>query len=284
MASLKAEHPELSLSSLLEASGLARSTFFYHQARLALPDPDAELKDAIRSAFSQAHGRYGHRRIHAVLMRRGWAVAKKTVLKLMRALGLFCKVRRRRPHLSWKGQVGNVAPNHLNREFSADAPNQKWVTDITEFAVGNQKVYLSPILDLFDRSIVAHAMATSPSLALTLRPLRKALQVVPTSKDLLVHSDQGVQYQSRAWQTALASVGAKQSMSRKGNCYDNSVMENFFGQLKTEMFHGTTFTSPAELTKPINDYIHWYNTERISTTRKGLSPVQYRAQTLTPRI
>jgi putative transposase len=123
IATLKADHP---LAVLLEVAGLARSTFFYHQARLTRPDPQAELKTAITEVFEQAHGRYGHRRIHIVLARQGRRVAKKTVLKLMNALGLVCKVRRPRRYRSWLGQTGMTAENVLNREFGASAPDTKW--------------------------------------------------------------------------------------------------------------------------------------------------------------
>jgi putative transposase len=141
VAALKAQFP---LQMLLDIADLARSTFFYHHAKRDQPDPLADLKAAIGDAFSAAHGRYGHRRVHTVLTRQGWQVAKKTVLKLMRTLDLICKVRRRRSYNSFKGEIGIVADNVLARDFTATAPNQKWVTDVTEFRVADRKVYLSP--------------------------------------------------------------------------------------------------------------------------------------------
>jgi putative transposase len=277
VASLKADHP---LGVLLEVAGLARSTYFYHQARLERPDPRAELKAAVRDAFEQAHGRYGHRRVHAVLAREGWRVAKKTVLALMRALGLACRVRRKRRYSSWRGEVGQIAPNTLDRDFTASGPNQKWVTDVTEFRVGSRKVYLSPVIDLFDRSVVAHSSALSPSLELTNGSLEKALATRSPDQTPLVHSDQGFQYQHPSWRRLLRSANATQSMSRKATCLDNAVAENFFGHLKEELFHHNSFASTDELTTAIDEYIHWWNTERISTKLKGLSPAQYRAQAL----
>lgn len=275
--SLKAHYP---LPVLLAVAGLARSTFFYHQAKLARPDPAAGLKSAIRAAFLAAKGRYGHRRIHAVLTGQGWAVAKKTVLKLMRALGLVCKVRRRRRYSSYAGRVGTCAPNTLGRDFTATGPNQKWVTDVTEFRIGDRRIYLSPVIDLFDRSVVAHRCGTSPSLELTNGSLEQALATLAPDQTPLVHSDQGFQYQHSSWRHLLNAAGAIPSMSRKATCLDNAVAENFFGHLKEEMFHHDTFTSAEELTTAIDDYICWWNTERISIKRKGLSPVQYRAQAL----
>jgi len=277
LIALKADFP---LPMLLQISGLARSTFFYHQARFQAPDPQKELKTAVTEIFKENHGRYGHRRIHTELLKQGWTVAKKTVMKLMRLLGLVCKVRRRKRYNSYQGDQGTIAPNLLNRQFNADTPNQKWVTDVTEFSVGDRKLYLSPVMDLFDRQIIAHSISTSPNLELTNTSLREALGCLQPGQAPLVHSDQGFQYQHISWRALLEDTGAVQSMSRKGNCHDNAVMENFFGHLKEELFHHVRFLNIDALETALNDYIHWYNTKRISTKLKGLSPVQYRAQAL----
>lgn len=274
---LKADFP---LPVLLKVTGLARSTFFYHQARLLAPDPRQQLKTAIAEVFTANHGRYGHRRIHAVLTRQGWSVAKKTVLKLMRSLRLACQVRRKKRYSSYRGEQGRIAANVLDRDFAADAPNQKWVTDVTEFSVGDRKLYLSPVMDLFDRQVISYSVGLSPNLELTNTSLRQALTMLEDGQKPLVHSDQGFQYQHASWRRLLQDVGANQSMSRKGNCYDNAVIENFFGHLKEELFHRVRFISTDALTTALHDYIHWYNTTRISTKLEGLSPVQYRAQTL----
>jgi putative transposase len=164
LIALKADFP---LPVLRQVSGLARSTFFYHQSRLQAPDPREALKTAVTEVFTTNHGRYGHRRVHTELLKQGWTPAKKTVLKLMRTLGLACKVRRRRRYNSYQGEQGAVAPNLLNREFNATAPNQKWVTDVAEFSVGDRKLYFSPVMDLFDRQIIAHSISTSPNFTLT---------------------------------------------------------------------------------------------------------------------
>jgi putative transposase len=275
--SLKASYP---LSLLLEAAEIPRSTFFYRQAALSRAAPQAELREKIREIFTQAKARYGHRRIHAILARQGWHVAKKTVLKLMRAESLFCKVRSRRRFTSYKGQVGKVAENHLKREFSATAPNTKWATDVTEFKVADRKVYLSPVLDLFDRSIISYAVSESPNTAFTNSSLRDAISSLAPGEAPLVHSDQGFQYQHATWQRLLNDAGMTQSMSRKGNCLDNSVMENFFGHLKEEMFHHDEHANAEAFVTELEDYIRWYNYERISLTLECLSPMEYRAQAL----
>lgn len=277
VVALKAEHP---LDVLLDVAGLARSTFFYHQGRLALPDPKAGLKTAIQDAVKEAKGRYGYRRIHGELVKSGWRVAKKTVLKLMRQLGILSYVRRRRRYNSFKGEAGQVAPNLLDRDFDAEEPNEKWVTDVTEFRVGEFKVYLSPIMDLFDRSIVAYTWGTSPALQLTNTSLQEALSTLRPGEHPLVHSDQGFQYQHVSWRNLLAGAGVTQSMSRKGTCLDNAVIEGFFGHLKEEMFHHTRYTTVEAFTAELDDYIHWYNNVRTHSRLEGLSPVEYRTQAL----
>lgn len=276
VVSLKAEHR---LDLLLQVAGLARSTFFYHQAKMDEPDPRAELKAAVTAAFTAAEGRYGHRRVHRELIKTGRQVAKKTVLKLMRQLGLNCRVRRKK-YLSYRGEVGHIAPNLLDRDFTARAPNQKWVTDVTEFRVGEEKLYLSPVMDLFDRQIIAYSIGTSPNLQLANSSLRKAISTLDRAQRPLVHSDQGFQYQHRSWRLLLKNAGATQSMSRKGNCFDNAVIESFFGHLKEECFHHIRYLSIDALETALHDYIRWYNNDRTSSTLKGLSPVQYRTQAL----
>lgn len=261
-------------------AGLARSTFFYHQARLRAPDPQAELKAAITRIFTGNRSRYGHRRVHLTLVAAGWRVAKKTVLKLMRQLGLRCPSRRKRRYVSYQGEIGRTAPNLLERQFTADAPNRKWVTDVTEFRVGESKLYLSPVMDLFNRQIIAHSISRSPNMMLTHDSLRTALATLGEGETPLVHSDQGFQYQHVSWRNLLAGAGATQSMSRKGNCYDNAVMENFFGHLKEEAFNHVRYLTLDALQRAIEDYITWYNNDRISEKLKGLSPVQYRTQAL----
>lgn len=277
MIALKAEHR---LEVLLDVAGLPRSTYFYHQARLLAPDPQADLKAAVTEIFKKSHARYGHRRVHIELVQNGWTVAKKTVLKLMRLLRLVCKVRRKKRYNSYQGEQGVVAPNLLKRKFEADAPNEKWVTDVTKFSVGDRKLYLSPVMDLFDRQIISYAIGISPNLELTNSSLRGALATLEGGQRPLVHSDQGFQYQHPSWRALLQDAGAVQSMSRRANCYDNSVMENFFGHLKEELFHRVLFNSADALASALHEYIHWYNNERISIRLQGLSPAQYRAQVL----
>lgn len=279
MQAVQALKATYTLTLLLDVAGLARSTYAYHvhPARQARPDPQAGRDDAIRAAFTQASGRYGHRRVHRELRKNGWRVAKKTVLARMRALGLVCQVRRRKRTSSWQGLVGATAPNLLNRTFTASAPNQTWVSDVTEFRIGEEKCYLSPVMDLFDRQIIAYTLGRAPNLELATSALRQALATLPPGTQPLVHTDQGFQYQHRAWRRLLTEAGATASMSRKGNCLDNAVIESFFGHLKAELFASARFPSIAALEPALHEYIRWYNHERTSATLNGQSPVQYRA-------
>lgn len=203
----------------------------------------------------------------------------KVVQRLMRELGLKSLVRVKK-YQSYGGAVGTIAPDLLQRQFEADQPNQKWVTDVTEFKVNSQKLYLSTVMDLSNREIVAWQMARRPVLQLVTDMLEKALAQLKPSEKPLLHSDQGWHYQHARYRKMLADRGMVQSMSRKGNCLDNAAMESFFGILKSEFFHLNRFDNIEQLEAGIEEYIHYYNHERIKLTLNGLSPVQYRTQVL----
>ncbi len=203
----------------------------------------------------------------------------KRVQRLMAHLGLKSKVRPKR-YKSYKGGVGRIAPNLLERDFNADKPNQKWVTDVTEFKVDGQKVYLSPVIDLFNQEVVSYEVRKSVTLPLVTDMIKSAIKKLKKYEKPIVHSDQGWQYQNKAYQNHLKKKGLSQSMSRKGNCLDNAVAENFFGILKTEMYHNEEFKNADELIENIKEYIDYYNNERIKLKLKGLSPIAYRNQAL----
>ena len=197
----------------------------------------------------------------------------------MQVLNLTSCIRRKR-YSSYKGRYGKAAGNILNRQFAASGPNQKWVTDVTEFNIGGEKLYLSPVLDLYNGEIIAYQMAQRPHLSMVDDMLSKALLTLNQGEHPLLHSDQGWQYQMAHYQRRLEKAGLKQSMSRKGNCLDNAVIESFFGTLKSECFYPEKHGSIAELRTAIDEYIHYYNHERIKQKLKGLSPVEYRTQAL----
>jgi len=206
-------------------------------------------------------------------------VNHKTVQRLMVELSLRSLIRVKK-YRSWKGETGKAAPNILNRNFCASKSNEKWVTDVTEFSLQGKKLYLSPVLDLFNREIISYSLSERPVMDMVNTMLSDALSVLSPEESPLLHSDQGWQYRMAGYQEKLKAKGVVQSMSRKGNCLDNAVIENFFGTLKSECFYPGQFCSIEELKPAIQDYIHYYNNERISLKLKGLSPVEYRTQAL----
>lgn len=191
----------------------------------------------------------------------------------MRQLQLKSCIRRKK-YCSFKGTASGVAPNLLQRQFRAERPNQKWVTDVTEFQVAGQKLYLSPILDLYNGEIVSYQMAYRPALEMVPGMLKTAFNRLKPDERPLLHTDQGWQYQMSAYRGLLDEWRITQSMSRRGNCLDNAVMESFFGTLKSECYRLQEFNSIDQLKIELDKYIHYYNHERIRIKLKGLSPVQ----------
>ena len=200
------------------------------------------VKAEITAIYHENKGRYGYRRITAELHKRNFLLNHKTVQRLMKELGLVCRVRMKK-YRSYKGEVGKIAPNLLNRDFRAEKPNQKWVTDVTEFSLFGEKLYLSPILDLCSSDLVSYTISDRPVLSMVTTMLNEAFAKIPDGTNLILHSDQGWQYQHKQYQRMLREKGIRQSMSRKGNCLDNAVMENFFGLLKTELLYLQDFDS-----------------------------------------
>jgi putative transposase len=258
---------------------MSRSTFYYWSKALQRPDKYQQEKKAIAEIYHQHKGRYGYRRITSMMRRHGHLINHKTVQRLMQQLGLKSLVRIKR-YKSYRGNVGKITPNLLQRQFKADRLNEKWVTDVTEFKVADQKLYLSTILDLYNGEIIAYQIEGRPVYGLVREMLTKAFARLKDTDKPMLHSDQGWHYQMKTYQDALEQRGIRQSMSRKGNCLDNAVMENFFGLLKTELYYLEKFESAEQLKSALEEYIHYYNHERIKLKLKGLSPVEYRTQPL----
>jgi len=228
----------------------------------------------------QSYRAYGYRRVQSVLAtKHGISLSGKTVLKLMKQEDRECKVRRRK-YRSYKGEAGLAAPNILERNFRAESPNQKWATDVTEFKILGQKQYFSPVLDLFNGEVMSYDIRSSPALPLINTMLERATQRLKPGQSPILHSDQGWQYRHHSYQRSLKTNGITQSMSRKGNCLDNAVAENFFGHFKEEFVRPGQFTSLSHFKSELAKYIHWFNHERIQLKLKGLSPVEYRTQSL----
>ena len=236
-------------------------------------------KAEITAIYHENKGRYGYRRITEELRNRKIYLNHKTVQRLMKQLGLVCRVRMKK-YRSYKGDIGKIAPNLLQRNFHADKPNQKWVTDVTEFGLFGEKLYLSPILDLCSSDLVSYTISDRPVLSMVTSMLEKAFEQIPERTNLILHSDQGWQYQHRKYQRMLKEKGIQQSMSRKGNCLDNAVIENFFGLLKSELLYLQEFKSMEHFKSELIEYLDYYNNKRIKAKLKGLPPALHRQQAL----
>lgn len=258
---------------------MPRSTYYYHVKQVQKPDKYAAVKENIKAIYHENQGRYGYRRITMELHNCGYQVNHKTVQRLMKTLHLKCMVRIKK-YRSYNGEVGKIAPNILKRDFNTTAPNHKWTTDITEFALFGTKLYLSPILDMYNGEIISYEISDKPVLGQVLRMLDNAFAKIPDNTNLTFHSDQGWQYQHKTYRKHLKNKGIRQGMSRKGNCLDNAIMENFFGLLKSELLYLQKFDSMEEFRVELEKYIDYYNNKRIKAKLKGLSPLQYRLQSL----
>ena len=246
---------------------------------MRVPDKYKEVKAEIIKIYYENKGRYGYRRITTEVHNHGFSINHKTVQRLMKELGLVCRVRIKK-YRSYKGEVGKIASNLLNRNFYAEKPTQKWVTDVTEFSLFGQKMYLSPILDLHNGYLVSYTISDRPVLGMITSMLEKAFETIPDGTGLILHSDQGWQYQHKQYQRMLRRKGIRQSMSRKGNCLDNAVMENFFGLLKSELLYLQEFRSLDHFKQELVDYLDYYNNRRIKAKLKGLPPALHRQQAL----
>ena len=266
------------LKYLLKAMGMSKSTYYYEISKVdAVEMRNQELMDEIKDIFEHHKHRYGVRRIHRELVNRGRNVNHKRVQRLMHNMGLMGKRPKEKYH-SYRGETGRVADNIINRDFSTDAPLQKWTTDVSQFNFSWGKCYLSPILDMNSNEIISYDLSLSPNLEQIQRMLNNAFAQFPSVKGLIFHSDQGWQYQHEYFRKTLKEHGIIQSMSRKGNCIDNCIMETFFGRLKNEMYYGyeKDYDSFEAFSKAIEEYISYYNNERIQKKTKWMPPVKYR--------
>ena len=290
------------LKALLNYTKLAKSTYYDALKKLSREDKYKGLKTLIHNICNKNHGRYGYRRVTMQLHKQGIKINHKVVMRLMKEENLTCKVRAKK-YKSYRGQEGKIAKNILNRNFKAEKPNEKWATDVTEFALCNEKIYLSPIIDLYNGEIISYKISKRPILKQVLDMVEDATRKIKETKGIILHSDQGWQYQNKRYQKLLKETkgiilhsdqgwqyqnkkyqkllkekGIIQSMSRKGNCLDNAVIENFFGLLKSELFYLKKFKSVEDFIKELKFYIKYYNTKRIKIKLKGLSPVEYRTK------
>ena len=271
----------------MEYFNLAKSTYMYWQQRLDRPNKDEQVEKKILETRKD-NPNYGYRRITATLRKQGLLINKKKVQRLVQKLKLQVTSfsRKTRKYSSYKGTIGKVADNKINRKFKVERPYTQISTDTTEFKYlekeknGNyqvKKLYLNPYLDMYNGEIISYEISKQPTLKPILKALDKAIEITSANKkERIFHSDQGWAYQVKQYTSKLEAEGITQSMSRKGNCLDNSPMENFFGILKQEIYYGKKFYSYEELKETIEEYIEYYNNDRIKEKLGYLSPVEYR--------
>ena len=242
------------------------------------PDKYSHIRKKIIELFNENRKCYGYRRIHRELKRLGTTISEKIVRDIMKSENLLVMSKRQKKYSSYKGEITPEVENVINRDFHAEKPNQKWLTDITEFAIPSGKVYLSPIIDCFDGMVVKWNIGTTPDSILVNKMLEDAIGTLSTSEHPLVHTDRGCHYRWPGWIKRMEAAELTRSMSKKGCSPDNAACEGFFGRLKNEMFYGRSWigVSMDDFINEINDYITWYNTKRIKQSLGYMSPVEYR--------
>lgn len=267
-----------SLPLLLQKLRLSKSSYFYQQKQMKSPDKYTGLRTRVFELFVETSERYGYRRIHALLAKEGICISEKIVRKIMSECGLKVKTKRRNKYSSYKGEITPAVPNVIERNFHADAPNQKWLTDITEFAIPAGKVYLSPIVDCFDGMLPAWKISTTPDACLVNSMLDTAIRSLSDNEHPLIHTDRGCHYRWPGWISRMGNAGLQRSMSRKGCSPDNSACEGFFGRLKNEMFYNRSWSGVTikQFIAILNEYLSWYNETRIKTSLGNMSPLEYR--------
>ena len=257
---------------------ISRSSYYYQEKAIQAEDKYRDIRIKICELFRNNYDAFGYRKIYALLKREGITLSEKVVRRIMRDEGLIVKVHRRRKYNSYKGELSPAVENLINRDFHADKPNQKWLTDITEFSIEAGKVYLSPIIDCLDGMPVSWTVGTSPNAKLANTMLKQAIKTLKPGEHPIVHSDRGCHYRWPEWIKIMEEAKLTRSMSKKGCSPDNSACEGFFGHLKIEMFYGRNWSNSTldDLIQAINKYMIWYRTSRIKSTLGGLSPLEYR--------
>ena len=267
------------LSKLLIISGLSRSTYYYELQKQELDSKNVDIIQNIKDIFDKHKGNYGVRRIYHEFLNMGIKINHKKVQRIMHKYHLSAKKHPQRYH-SYQGHVGAVADNILKRNFVATEPNSKWTTDVSQFSFNWGKCYLSPIMDMYNNEIVGYDLLRNANYEQIERMLLSARIDSKNLTKLTMHSDQGWQYQNPRFVKTLKEHGITQSMSRKGNCMDNSIMESFFGIMKNEMFYGheSEYKNFEQFKEVVGEYIWYYNNVRIKKKSGWMSPVQYRIQ------
>lgn len=267
-----------SLPALCQKLDLAKSSYYYQEKAIHAEDKYLELRKRIIQLFRDNRNTFGYRKIHTLLRKSGIIVSEKVVRRIMKQESLIVRQRYKHKYNSYKGEITPAVENVINRDFHADKPNQKWLTDITEFSIKAGKVYLSPIIDCLDGMPVKWTIGTSPNAKLANTMLKEAIATLAPNEKPIVHSDRGCHYRWPEWIGIMTEAGLTRSMSKKGCSPDNSACEGFFGHLKTEMFYGRSWDdySIDDFIQEIDSYMHWYCKDRIKSTLGGFSPLDYR--------
>lgn len=267
-----------SLKELLAVFKMAKSSYCYQEAAMRAPDKYADLRPQIHEAFDESRKTYGYRRIHSVLKSNNTKVSEKVIRNLMKEENLVVYTKKKRKYNSYKGEITPAVENVIDRDFHADLPNEKWLTDITEFHIPDGKIYLSPVIDCFDGLPVSWTIGVSPDSELANTMLDCAISTLKPDEHPVVHSDRGCHYRWPGWIERMEAAGLIRSMSKKGCSPDNSACEGFFGRVKNEMFYNNTWdnVSVDEFIDILDNYLHWYAEKRIKMSLGGMSPIQYR--------
>ena len=275
---IDAVEDKYSLHQLLKCLCMAKSSYYYQRAVMKQSDKYAEIRIRIKIIFQENRNCYGYRRIHGELKKIGITVSEKIVRRIMKEEHLTVPTKRMKKYSSYKGEITPEVDNIINRDFHAEQPNTKWLTDITEFAIPAGKVYLSPVIDCFDGMVVKWNIGTTPDSILVNKMLEDAIGTLLPSEHPLVHTDRGCHYRWTGWIERMQAAGLTCSMSKKGCSPDNAACEGFFGRLKNEMFYGRSWVgvSMDDFINEINSYIEWYNTKRIKQSLGYMSPAEYR--------
>jgi putative transposase len=271
--------PAHAVKELLAALDLARSSYFYHRGQIRLGDRYVDMRRTLAEIFQRNRRCYGYRRMHASLRRMCICLSEKVVRRLMKQESLIAATPKRRRYRSYLGEISPAPENLINRNFRSAAPNQKWLTDITEFQIPAGKVYLSPIIDCFDGLVVSWSLGTTPDAELVNTMLDSAIETVASGPDRpIVHSDRGAHYRWPGWLSRTDGARLIRSMSRKACSPDNAACEGFFGRLKNELFYPGSWqvTTIESFIAEVDSYIRWYNEERIKISLGSRSPVEYR--------
>jgi transposase InsO family protein/transposase-like protein len=265
------------LNTLLTMIEMPKSSYFYQREAQNKGDKYATLRTTVKEVFNENHGRYGYRRLHAIIRKSGERVSEKVIRRIMKEDKLSVPQKKRK-YKSYLGEISPAVENIVNRDFHAEKPNTKWLTDLTEFHIPAGKAYLSPILDCFDGMPISWTIGTSPDAELVNMMLDGAIETLQEHEKPVIHSDRGCHYRWPGWIERMDTAGLTRSMSKKGCSPDNAACEGFFGSVKNEMFYFRSWqgVSMEQFIDELDGYLRWFRDKRIKMTLGAMSPMEYR--------